>query len=230
MANASSPEVDPVTDPEIDPAVVRYSVPADERSGRPLLVLLHGYGSHEDDLFSLVESLPDEPVIASLRAPIAGAGAGDGYAWFPRTASAIGGPRAVDANAAAQAVLRWLDDEPTLGTVTSVGLLGFSQGGATVLQLLRNAPTRFAFGVQLAGFLVPGVEPGDTELERLRPPVFWGRGLRDTVIGDEAIARTAAWLPSHSTAEIRTYERLGHSISPSELSDVVVFMSAQQTR
>jgi len=35
---------------KIDPDVVLWSAPERERAGRPLLVLLHGYGSHEGDL------------------------------------------------------------------------------------------------------------------------------------------------------------------------------------
>ncbi|HEX4402391.1 MAG TPA: phospholipase, partial [Galbitalea sp.] len=64
---------------KLDQDAVIWSAPARERSGRPLIVLLHGYGSHEGDLFQLSPRLPLEPVIASVRAPIAENG---GWAWF----------------------------------------------------------------------------------------------------------------------------------------------------
>ena len=35
----------------------------------PLLVLIHGYGSNEEDLFSFATELPDEYYIVSARAP-----------------------------------------------------------------------------------------------------------------------------------------------------------------
>ena len=35
----------------------------------PLLLLLHGYGSNEDDLFSFATELPEEYYIISARAP-----------------------------------------------------------------------------------------------------------------------------------------------------------------
>jgi len=76
--------------------------------------------------------------------------------------------------------------------------LGFSQGGAMVLQLMRRAPGRFQYGVQLAGFVVDDYQPGDEVLARQRPPVFWGRGERDTVIPQPAIARTQSWMAAHS--------------------------------
>ncbi|TAM69532.1 MAG: phospholipase [Microbacteriaceae bacterium] len=204
----------------IDPDAVRFSAPESERAGRPLLVLMHGYGSNEDDLISLAPHLPQSAVAASLRAPIAESG---GYAWFSRAVFGGDGPSQQHADAAAQAVLAWLDTQPA---APSVGLLGFSQGGAMVLQLMRAAPGRFAFGVQLSGYVVAGETAGDTELATRRPPVFWGRGTNDTMIGPEAIARTTAWLPEHASADIRLYERLAHSISADELADVSAFIAA----
>ena len=46
----------------------------------PLLLLLHGYGSNEDDLFSFANELPDTYYIISARAPFTlqyGS-----YAWY----------------------------------------------------------------------------------------------------------------------------------------------------
>ena len=38
--------------------VVLWSKPEEERAGKPLLVLLHGYGANEEDLLSLADLLP----------------------------------------------------------------------------------------------------------------------------------------------------------------------------
>src|SRR5690606_28588918 len=45
-----------------------------------LLILLHGYGSNEEDLFSFAAELPDELLIVSARAP-QNLGYGS-YAWY----------------------------------------------------------------------------------------------------------------------------------------------------
>ena len=50
--------------PVVDSALTVWSAPPEERAGRPLLVLLHGYGADERDLFGLVPYLPSEPVVA----------------------------------------------------------------------------------------------------------------------------------------------------------------------
>lgn len=203
----------------IDESAIIWSAAEADRVGRPLLVLLHGYGSTEGDLFGLAPHLPLQPVIASLRAPLR---AGPGYAWYELD-GATNESRLQGADAAARGLLHWLDSVPA----TSVGLLGFSQGGAMSIHLMRHAPERFAFAVSLAGFVVPGEAPADARLASLAPPVFWGRGTRDTVIPDSFVTATQRWLPHHVTLTERIYEGLGHSVSESELADVLTFLRAQ---
>ncbi|KFF58537.1 phospholipase [Cryobacterium sp. MLB-32] len=204
----------------IDTDAVLWSASAADRVGRPLLLILHGYGSHEGDLFSLTPHLPLEPVIAALRAPLP---VGGGWAWFP--ISDPGNPDNASVEAATAAVLEWLDglsEQPT-----SVGVLGFSQGGAMALQLLRQAPDRFSFAVQLSGFVPSAVNAGDAALAERGIPVFWGRGTADPIIPESAVARTQAWLPGHSTLTERIYEGMAHSVSQAELADVVAFLRPQ---
>ena len=203
----------------IDPSAIIWSAPEAERAGRPLLVLLHGFGSHEGDLFGLAPHLPLQPVIASVRAPLR---AGPGYAWYGLD-GATPESRSEGADAAARGLLQWLDGVQA----SSVGLLGFSQGGAMSIHLLRHAPERFAFAVSLAGFVVPGDAPADARLATLAPPVFWGRGTLDSVIPPAFVAQTQSWLPQHSTLTERIYEGLGHSVSEAELADVLTFLRAQ---
>lgn len=201
----------------IDTRAVLWSAGEKDRAGRPLLLILHGFGSHEGDLFALAPHLPLEPVIAALRAPLT---AGPGWAWFPIDEVGDPGPEALDA--AAAGVLEWLDALPE--QPASIGLLGFSQGGAMALQLMRHAPERFAFAVQLSGFVGSSTRQGDARLGELRPPVFWGRGTADPIIPQAAVDRTQDWLPDHSTLTERIYEGMAHSVSQAELGDIVAFL------
>lgn len=205
----------------LDSSVVVWSVPesslVDELATRPLLVLMHGRGSHEKDLLSLAPLLPPEFVLAALRAPLQLAPGS--YSWFP--VGEPGLPSIVAADSAVAALVAWLDSVPV---ATSVSLLGFSQGGAMAVHALRHAPERFAAVVNLAGFVIPGEAPADHALLTLVPSVFWGSDPADPVIPAEAIARTAQWLPSHSTLAVRHYEGIGHSISREEITDVNEFL------
>jgi phospholipase/carboxylesterase len=205
----------------LDSDAVIWSAPERERAGRPLLVLLHGYASHEGDLFQLSPRLPLDPVIASVRAPLNENG---GWAWFSFAERGVADPPAEEVDAAAVAFLAWLDTQG----FTSVSLLGFSQGAVVALQALRTRPTQFTSVVAISGFVAAGENPGDEQLAVLRPPVFWGRGTLDRIIPPESIERTSQWLPTHSTATVRIYENLAHSLSSDELGDITQFLRAHE--
>jgi phospholipase/carboxylesterase len=205
----------------LDPRYVLWSAPESQRAGRPLVVAMHGWGYDERHLFTFAHLFPAEMVVASVRAPYPEAG---GYAWFPTRGNPIGNPQPRVANDAAQVALDWLD---TLPPAPSTGLLGFSQGGAMVLQLMRRAPGRFDYGVQLAGFVVDDCQPGDEVLARQRPPVFWGRGELDTVIPQQAIARTQSWMGAHTSPESVVYRGLGHDVAGPEVTGFAAFIARQ---
>jgi phospholipase/carboxylesterase len=212
-----------MTSVQIDDEAVLWSASAADREGRPLLLLLHGYNSNEGDLFGLAPYLPLSPAVASLRAPTY---TGYGHAWFPLMNEGV--EFSIEgADAAVTAIIEWLDRAAP--DATSVGLLGFSQGGAMALELLRRAPERFAFAVSLAGFALPGDREGDERMSQLLPPVFWGRGTIDQVIPEASVARTQDWLPGHSSLDERIYEGLGHSVSELELADAAAFLAARYT-
>lgn len=201
----------------IDADAVLWSAPESERANRPLLVLLHGVGSHEGDLFGLAPYLPTEPVIASLRAPHR---YGAGFAWFPMPEEAEDAQRWQVARDSVAGVLSWLDAQQ----YTSVGLLGFSQGAAMSFDLLRAVPELFSYAVPLSGFVIPEPHDGDTELARIRPPVFWGRGDADPLFTEERLAHTHDWVPRHTTPTVRVYPGLGHSVSEEEINDIGAFL------
>lgn len=204
----------------LDPDAILWNAAPGERDGRPLLVVMHGRGSNEGDLFALAPELPPQYVIASLRAPLPESG---GWSWWETVVS--GNPDAERVDAAAAAVMSWLD--ALSFTPSSVGTLGFSQGGAMATHLLRHDVERIRFAVNLAGFAIGGEQRGDAALAVSRPGVFWGRGDADPLFTAQIVERTELWLAEHTTAETHLYPGLGHSISRDELDDVVDFLKRQ---
>lgn len=208
--------------PALDSDAALWSVAAAERRERPLLLLLHGYGADERDLFGLTAYLPPEYVVASVRAPLTPPFPAPGYSWYP--IEGLDGRDPVHVTDAASLVLDWLD---VAAPDAVVGLLGFSQGAAVALQALRLRPDRFAFAVNLSGYVTPGSLPDDGALAERRPPVFWGRGTRDDVIPPFLVEHTISWLPEHVELSGRVYPGLTHSVSENELDDVRVFLEKQ---
>ena len=206
----------------LDPDAVVWNLPAEVRHQKPLLILMHGRGSNEHDLTALLPAFPAGFAVASVRAPIA---EGFGWSWFDADANPRGDPHPENADLVADAVLTWLRE---LGWVPpSVGTLGFSQGGAMAVHLLRRDPHRISFAVNLAGFVVRGEQFGDAALTLQRPPVFWGVGADDPLFTPELLHAAERWLPLHSSLTSGRYAGVGHSISPDQLRDVAEFLSAR---
>jgi phospholipase/carboxylesterase len=176
-------------------------------AGDDLLILLHGFEGTEHDLEGRFPDLPKSVVTASLRAPTE---QDAGHAWF---LDDYGVKDAVDD------VLGWLDSQTGFATV---GVLGLSQGGAMALELLRKAPERFAYAIQLSGILL-GLDAAP-RLAELRPPVFSGHGDLDEIVPAPDVAATNEWLAAHTDLTIGDYVGMGHWISVAEASDVCAFI------
>ncbi|MDO4241142.1 MAG: prolyl oligopeptidase family serine peptidase [Microbacteriaceae bacterium] len=202
-------------------------------AGQPLLVLMHGLGSHERDLFGLVPHLPQQFVCASLRAPLPAYTGSDGFAWFPlslQPGGVLPEQASGHAKAAAERVLEWLDGLRSDvashgGGLGQVAIMGFSQGGVMVTTLLRLRSEAFAAGVNCSGFVAPGEFLGDADLREKQPPLFWGRDDDEEVISQAAMRACAQWSPLHTNLTERNYPGIGHSISLAELKDISEFLN-----
>lgn len=204
----------------LDADAVLWSADRDALAGRHLLLLLHGYGADEHDLYPLRAYLPEQFAVASLAAPLVPPWPAPGRSWYP--IDGLDGRDPSHVTRAAEAMIAWADAHAA--AAASVGLLGFSQGGAVSLQAMRLAPSRFAFAVNLSGYVTPGELPRDAELAELRPPVFWGRGTNDDVIPGFLVEHTTQWLPERVDLSGRVYQGLTHSVSEAELADVRTFL------
>lgn len=183
-------------------------------STTPLIVLLHGYGSHERDLPGLVSWLGVDYPWVSLRAPFELQQGG--FAWFPITTPLR--PSAEDVRVATDAVWEWLDNR--VDSDVPLIVIGFSQGGLMASQLLRTRPERLRHTVVLAGFATDIPQPADDELVTLRPGLLWTRGAADAIISPDAIDRTRDVFNRLTSLDERTYPDLGHSVDERVLADV----------
>ena len=210
-----------MTDAEVFPApVVLWSQPEDQRAGKPLLVLLHGYGANEQDLLSLADMLPADFAVASVRAPMA---MGPGFTWVPLTASIDYSLDAV--KKASGYVLDWIDT--IKDGHSSVTLLGFSMGMAMATTLLRQRPADFAAVVGLSGFAVDaGGDPTfrDAELDGT-VPMFWGRDQQDPVITADKVDFTIGWVRKHVKLTKVLYTGMWHGINQQEIGHVSEFLT-----
>ncbi|WP_456694661.1 alpha/beta hydrolase [Aeromicrobium sp. P5_D10] len=185
----------------------------------PLVLLLHGYGSNELDLPGLIPHLRPGLAAASVRAPLT---LGEGsHAWVPIRVP--GRPDPAATAEATLALLAWFDE--FVAPERQVILLGFSQGGLMVSQLLRHRPDRFVAGLVLSGFVLDATLPGDEVLLARDVPVFFGHGDADPIIAPDATVRASVWLAAHSDLTDKNYPGLQHAVSAEELADINEFLS-----
>ena len=183
----------------------------------PLLVLLHGLGSHEGDLFGLVPHLPAELNIASLRAPrVTPYG---GRAWFDVEPQPQGPPlhSAQQIVEAGEAVVEWLD---SLGSrYSKIGLLGFSQGAAITLKVSSLIPERLQCVVALSGLLPLTLE----DAAKTNLPAFVAVGDFDNVITADRSEAFVEWAETHLDATVKRYP-MAHQVIAEELDDIRAFL------
>jgi phospholipase/carboxylesterase len=189
----------------------------------PLVVLLHGRGSHEREIIALAEHLPAGVAYAAVRAPIA---EGGGYAWFANRG--IGRPVAESLRATMDWFRQWLDQVAIPGR--PVVLVGFSGGAAFAGGLALDAPDRYAGAAILYGTLPfdAGVPTGPARLAGL--PVVVAQGEHDTVIPRELLDRTWDYLLGESGAPtIARRDPVGHGISGEALATLAGWLQERLT-
>ena len=186
-------------------------------AGAPIVLLLHGLGSHERDLAGLVPFLPTDFEYVSLRGIHRYV---QGYAWFDMPVDPQR-PEAIEASAAA--VERWIAAQTAAGRRVA-GAIGFSQGGALALQLLRRDAHALDWIVQLSGFPFPAPMPGDAALAAVRPPALWGHGGADPLYDDERERSVREFMSAHTALEEERRPQLGHAVDEIELRAVAAFL------
>lgn len=192
-----------------------------------LLVLMHGVGSNEQDLFGLAPSVPAHFHVVSLRAPHAvGPRA---YAWFqfgvtPQGQRVIN--EAQEAASRAQLARTVAALSQQLGVPPArVVLGGFSQGGIMALSLLLTQPQRMHGAMVMHSRLLAEVLPLLAPPAALQGKQLWvSAGTRDAVLPPahaQAIRQSAQQWPL-----TLTYTEFpgAHEITPHELAQAMAWL------
>ncbi|WP_129360655.1 alpha/beta hydrolase [Rothia uropygioeca] len=209
--------------------VVEFSRPEAERPGTHLVLMLHGYGSHEKDLLGLLPALPEEGfTYAAMRAPGAMPGGMPGYSWFELQGT-FGEDITADAEEverAAADVIAWIDEASS--DYADVTLFGFSQGMAIASSVIRHRPDLACAVVGLSGFVLDSADEffDDAALAASSPriPFFYGRDQEDPVIPADMVAFNLDWLRDHTDVTKVLYAGMGHGVSNQEIKHVSEFL------
>lgn len=190
----------------------------------PLLIMLHGYGSNEEDLFSFAEDLPDEFFIISVRAPYPMAPYGN--AWYAIHWQGSTDGKFSDDNQAVisrEKIIQFIDEviheypvDP--GNVT---LLGFSQGCILSFAVALSYPERIKNVIGLSGYineniLIEGYKNNDFS----KLSVYSSHGTADQVIPVAWARKTKPFLDSLNIDNTFSEFPVGHGVAPQNFREL----------
>lgn len=189
----------------------------EQKDNTPVLFMLHGYGSNEEDLFSFASELPEDICVISVRAPQ------DlmpyGHAWYAIHFDAEDG--------------KWSDDEQAIESrelivnfieeackayhldANNVTLLGFSQGSILSYAVALSYPEKVKNVIALSGYLNEKIlKEGYQNNDFSNLSFYCSHGSVDQVIPVDWARKTAPALKSLNINHVYEEFPVGHGVAP----------------
>ena len=188
----------------------------------PLLLLLHGYGSNEEDLFSFASELPNDSYVISVRAPY------DlqpyGHAWYAIHFDADENKFSdnVQAKQSVELIAGFIDEIVKQYPIDAknVTLIGFSQGAILSYATALTYPDKVAKVVALSGYFNQEIMPEVIDTNAISHLKFFvSHGSVDQVIPVDW-ARKAKPALENLGLEVEYHEYpVGHGVAPQNFFD-----------
>ena len=201
--------------------------PTNLQASHPLIVLLHGYGSNEQDLFSFASELPDDVFIISFRAPydlMYGS-----YAWYAINFDAdenkfsdLDQARA-SRDLIMQNITQILAQYPI--NINDITLIGFSQGAILSYAIALSYPQKIKQIVALTGYVNQEIMVENfksNNFSKLR--IFASHGWQDQVIPVEWARKTPDFLKELNIDCTYKEYAVGHGVAPQNFFDFKAWM------
>lgn len=181
----------------------------------PLLILLHGYGSNELDLFSFAEELPDTLVIVSLRAPYEMGY--EGYAWYDINLDSHNNKYSNLDQARTSLIkitntIDYLKSKYTTNP-NNTFLLGFSQGAILSYAISFNYPNKIQHVIALSGYLNLELMPKEI-IQKIDTDYYISHGTVDQVIPVDWARKASPFLNSKGLKNEYSEYPVGHGVAP----------------
>lgn len=188
----------------------------------PAIILLHGVGSNEQDLFSFANKLPNKYLVIAARAPFMLGN--NSFAWYQVDFS-TGKPvynmeqekisRKLIVNFIEQLKVKYNLD------TNEIYLCGFSQGAIMSYSVALTAPSLVKGIAVMSGRLLDEIKPqiAPAKLQKLR--IFIAHGQNDNTLPIHyAIDATAYLKTLNINAELKEYHA-GHEINGEMLNELI---------
>lgn len=197
----------------------------------PVIVMLHGYGSDENDLFSFASELPSEYAIISLKAPYQLQPYGN--AWYEIHFDAPQGKwnddvQAIESRDLINKVLSEIAEAYPVDA-ENLTLLGFSQGTILSFAVALSYPEKVKNVIGLSGYvhtniLKEGYESND--FSDLR--AYSSHGSADQIIPVDWARKTQPFLKQLGIPCHYSEFPVGHGVSPQNFYEFKEWLSQQK--
>lgn len=213
---------------------IQYLVrePKTIKEKNPLLLLLHGYGSNEEDLFAFASELPEEYYVVSARAPY------DlqpyGHAWYAINFDAdqnkfTDNEQAIESRDIIVRLLNQLESELPIDA-ENVTLIGFSQGSILSYAVALSYPEKIKNVIALSGYLHPDIFAEGYQHKNFgRLKVFSSHGTVDQVIPVQWARQTPDFLKNLNIEVTYKEYPIGHGVSPQNFQDLLNWLKANNS-
>ena len=188
----------------------------------PVLILLHGYGSNEEDLFSFANELPDNYYVVSARAPF------DmqygSYAWYAINFDADENKFSdiVQAQQSRDSIANFIDELVATYPIDSenVTLIGFSQGSILSYAVGLSYPEKVQRLVAMSGYLNTEIAAkGFATNDFSNMKIFASHGNVDQVIPVEWARKSIPVIESLGIPVVYKEYPVGHGVAPQNFFD-----------
>jgi phospholipase/carboxylesterase len=208
--------------------VLHYLVrePIVKSGNTPVIILLHGVGSNEQDLFSLANQLPENFLVISARAPIQLGP--NSFAWYQVDFSTGKPVFNVEQQENSRAILiKFIDQIKEKYAISGkVYLGGFSQGAIMSYSVGLTRPDLVNGIAVMSGRLLEEIKPMVAPKDRLQAlKIFISHGTKDPVLNIQYARSSSVFL---NTLGIKpTYKEYpeAHTISNDMLTDLVKWLT-----
>jgi phospholipase/carboxylesterase len=181
----------------------------------PLLILLHGYGSNEQDLFSFAEELPKELLIVSAQAPYE-MGYG-GYAWYAINFDDVNGKFSdlKQAKTSIDKIALFIDEIKTKYNTNAdkTFLLGFSQGAILSYSLSFIYPNKVNYVIALSGYINDKMIPKQIS-KNIKTDYYCSHGTVDQVLPVDWARKSKPFLDNLGLQNEYSEYPVGHGVAP----------------
>ncbi|PVW15639.1 alpha/beta hydrolase [Marixanthomonas spongiae] len=208
-----------------------YKLASGGSEKNPAIIMLHGFGSDENDLFSFANELPDTYTIISLKAPIPMQPYGN--AWyniyfdntdgkFSDTKQAIAS-RELLANCIDEIVEKYPVDKD------NITLLGFSQGTILSFAVALSYPEKVKNVIGLSGYINEDIlKKGYADNDFSNLNVYTSHGSVDQVIPVDWARKTKPFLRNLGIDAKYSEFPVGHGVAPQNFQEFKSWLAEKQ--